>query len=206
MNTLHRNAALLIIDVQQGFDDARWGRRNNPQAEENITALLAAWRESGRPVFHTQHMSLTPGSPLASGAPGNQIKAIVEPRNGEPVIFKNVNSAFIGTDLEQQLRAAGIEQVVVTGLTTDHCVSTTARMAGNFGFDVLFVADATATFERIGPNGKHYTADVIHDVHLASLNGEFATVVTTSDLLEAIKQSGRLKSPAPQPHFAAQEP
>ncbi|MGA2627633.1 MAG: isochorismatase family protein [Candidatus Bathyarchaeia archaeon] len=118
--------------------------------------------------------------------PGNEIKDIVAPLSEEPVVRKNVNSGFIGTDLESQLRRKGIETLVIVGITTDHCVSTTARMAGNMGFDVYVVSDATATFNRTGPDGKPYTAEVIHEVNLASLHNEFATVVNTENILQRI--------------------
>lgn len=179
MIQLPRNTALLLIDVQEAFDNPRWGARNNPQAEENIGRLLKAWRKAAEPVFHVRHLSLEENSTLREDAPGSAIKAIAQPIAGEPLISKHVNSAFIGTDLEEQLRRRGITHMVIAGLTTDHCVSTTARMAGNLGFQVYFVSDGTATFERLGPNGKHYTADEMHDVNLASLHNEFATVVTT---------------------------
>src|SRR5574338_1420905 len=123
--------ALLIIDVQQGFDEPYWGARNNPGAEENIARLLAAWRAAQRPIFHIQHNSRLPQSPLHPSHPGNVFKAIAAPRAGEPVIGKDVNSAFIGTDLEARLRTANIDAVVIAGLTTPHCVSTTTRMASN---------------------------------------------------------------------------
>lgn len=185
MERLPDNAALLVIDVQEGFTHPRWGARNNPDAERNIAALLDAWRDAKRPIIHVQHISQQPGSVFAPGAPGNVIKAIVAPRGDEPVIRKHQNSAFIGTDLERRLRDAGITHLVITGLTTDHCVSTTTRMAGNLGFVPFLVADATATFERTGPTGEHYTAQQIHDVNLASLHGEFADVVDTADVLAA---------------------
>ena len=120
------NAALIIVDVQKGVDDARWGRRNNSEAEANIARLLDAWRRSNRPIFHVQHSSRLRDSPLSPSAAGHAIKEIVAPRTGEPVISKSVNSAFIGTDLEERLRGSGIRTIVVTGLTTDHCVATTA--------------------------------------------------------------------------------
>lgn len=179
-----KGAALVIVDVQKGFEDPSWGRRNNPQAEENISALLSYWRRSGLPTFHIRHLSLEEDSPLASGQPGSEIKDIVRPAEGEPVIEKSVNSAFIGTELETHLRDRGIDTVVITGLTTDHCVSTTARMAGNLGFVTYVVSDATATFDRTGPDGKHHEAEKVHEMSLVSLHGEFAAVISTASLTE----------------------
>ncbi|HJU75757.1 MAG TPA: cysteine hydrolase family protein [Gemmatimonadaceae bacterium] len=183
--------ALLVVDVQQGLDDPRYGVRNNPEAEQRIADLLAAWRASGRPIVHAQHASLDPQSPLREDRPGNAIKPEARPREGEPVFRKHVNSAFIGTELEAHLRANGIESLVIVGITTDHCVSTTARMAANLGFNVTVVADATATFERRGHDGTHYSADVMHGVELASLHEEFATVRSTQDVLGDVTQPTR---------------
>jgi nicotinamidase-related amidase len=183
METIPQNAVLLIIDVQKGFDDPVWGIRNNPKAEENIEKLLNGWRKSHRPVFHVQHLSIQPGSPLASGLPGCAIKEAVKPAEGEPVFQKHVNSAFIGTNLEEQLRERGFDNIVIVGLTTPHCVSTTTRMAGNLGFNTYVVSDATAAFDMIGPDGHRYPASQIHAVSLATLHGEFATVIETKDLL-----------------------
>lgn len=177
------DAALILIDVQRGFDEPAWGRRNNPRAEERMARLLSAWRLSGRPVIHVRHASRNPRSPLRPGQEGHEIKEIVRPHADEPVIQKAVNSAFIGTELEQLLRSRAIGTLVLVGLTTDHCVSTTARMAGNLGFSAYVVADATATFDRTGPTGTHHAAEVVHELALASLHGEFATVVTADELL-----------------------
>lgn len=184
------HAALIVIDVQKGLDDPRWGSRNNPGAERNISRLLDDWRRAGRPIFHIQHMSKEPGSPLRPGQAGNAIKDEVRPLEGEPLLHKSVNSAFIGTDLEQRLRAGGIDEVVTVGLTTNHCVSTTARMAGNLGFRTFVVSDATATFEMTSPAGRHYTAEEMHDMGLAELSGEFATIVTTDELLARLNERG----------------
>ncbi len=191
INTLELpdNAALILIDVQDGLDDPYWGVRNNPDAEQNMVRLLTAWREQGRPVYFIHHQSKLPQSPLRPGQPGNAIKQIVAPRPDEPVISKTENSAFIGTDLEARLRAAGHETLVLIGLTTDHCVSTTTRMAKNLGFAPVVVSDATATFDRVSPlSGRHYTADEIHEAELTSLNGEFAVVAGTEAVLATIKR------------------
>lgn len=177
------NTALILIDVQQGFEDPYWGKRNNPDAESNIARLLGAWRAAGRPVFHVRHDSVQDGSPLNPSTPGNRIKAEAAPMDGEPLYPKSVNSAFIGTRLEKDLRAQGIGQVVIAGLTTNHCVSTTARMAGNLGFRTFVVSDATAAFERNGLDGRMRPAEEVHASALSDLHGEFATIVATEEIL-----------------------
>ncbi len=184
---LSSNTALLLIDIQRAFDDPQWGPRNNPHAEANIARLLAAWRESGLPVVHVQHLSNHPDSLLNPINPGCEIKAEALPLAGEALFQKRVNSAFIGTDLETHLRAHGIHSLVIVGLTTNHCVSTTTRMAGNLGFETFVVDDATATFARTGHDGRQYTAEEIHAVSLANLHGGFATVVSTDMLLEILR-------------------
>ena len=183
MNTLSHHTALLLIDVQQAFNDPSWGRRNNSEAEQRIAELLGAWRAKGRPVIHIQHRRERPASLFYVDGPGFPFKPEAQPRAGEPILYKDVNSAFIGTGLEQHLREAGIGALVIAGLTTDHCVSTTTRMAGNLGFDTVIVGDACATFERTGPDGTHYSAQLMHEVALASLHGEFATVLATREVL-----------------------
>ena len=182
--------ALILIDIQKGFDNIEYwgGQRNNSGAEENARELLLLWREHHLPVFHIQHCSSNPSSLLHETNIGNEFKDLVKPIDNEPVIKKNVNSAFIGTDLKEQLDNAKITKLVIVGLTTDHCVSTTTRMAGNYGFDVFLVADATATFNKKGLDGQNYSAELIHQTALASLNEEFAKVVTTDFLKQNINQ------------------
>jgi len=179
------STGLLLIDVQKGFDDPKWGVRNNPDAEKNIERLLEAWRTQGQPVIHVQHRSTEPDSPLRPGTAGCEFKPEGEPREGEAIFGKSVNSAFIGTSLEEHLRGNGIDHLVIAGFTTDHCVSTTTRMAGNLGFPTILVSDATATFDRKGLDGAQLSADEIHRVHLASLNGEFCQVMSTAEVLAA---------------------
>ena len=181
--------ALIVIDVQQGMDNPRLGKRNNPDAEKRIADLIAAWRATAKPVIHVQHDSVEAQSELRPDRPGNAVKKEAKPIDGEPVFRKNVNSAFIGTDLERFLRERGIDNLVMVGLTTEHCVSTSARMAANLGFNVTIVADATAAFEKNGYDGKHYSADEVHNVELAGLNQEFATIRQSKDILAEVEGS-----------------
>lgn len=176
-------AALLVVDVQRGFDDPVWGPRNNPEAEANIAQIIAAWRETGRSVIHVLHDSPSSTSPLRPGTSGNLPKAEAEPREGESVYRKTVNSAFIGTSLEADLRAAGVDMLLVVGLTTNHCVSTTVRMAANLGFKTYVVADATATFDRLGVDGRTRPAREVQAAALSDLQEEFAILVQTKDVV-----------------------
>jgi nicotinamidase-related amidase len=181
--------ALIIVDLQKGFDDINYwgGNRNNPDTEKNARRILDVWRELRLPIFHIKHNSTNKNSRLVPGQQGNEIKDIVAPQHGEPVIGKTVNSAFIGTDLKDRLDAQQITSVVIVGLQTDHCVSTTVRMAGNYGYNTTVISDATATFDRIGPTGEKFSAEQIHLISLASLNEEFAKVLTTEQLLSSVK-------------------
>ena len=189
MVELGGNAALLIVDVQQGFDDAVWGARNQPFAEAKVARLLEAFRASHRPVLHVLHDSRLPESPLRPGQPGNDPKPEARPLLGEPVYRKHVNSSFIGTTLEADLRRDGVDTLVVVGLTTNHCVSTTTRMAGNLGFRTYLVHDATATFDRAALDGQNRPAEEVHAAALSDLSEEFATIVSTEDVLRVLSQA-----------------
>lgn len=180
--------ALILVDIQKGFENILYwgGQRNNPGAEENAGELLRIWRMIDLPVFHVQHCSSNPESLLHETNAGNEFMDLVKPAGDEPIIKKNVNSAFIGTNLKEQLDNLKIKKLVIVGLTTDHCVSTTTRMAGNLGFDTFLVSDATATFNKKGLEGQNYSAELIHATALASLNNEFASIVTADFLKRKI--------------------
>jgi nicotinamidase-related amidase len=176
--------ALILVDVQMGFHEPSWGRRNNPMAEEAIARLLEHWRFHSAPVYHLQHLSTDAHSPLHPRKSGAGFQSVALPRKLEPVITKEVNSGFIGTDLEKQLHQANISEIVLAGFTTDHCVSTTARMGANLGFKVVIASEATVAFERRDQNGVLYAAELVHAVSLASLHGEFAKVQNNDQLLQ----------------------
>lgn len=183
--------ALVLVDVQKGFleREAAGERRNNPEAVANMARLLGAFRDRGLPVFHIRHASTEPRSVLRRDRPGFAPMDEAREVAGEPVLVKQVNSSFIGTDLEARLRQAGATTLVIAGITTNHCVETTARMAGNLGFDTRLVADACYTFDRIGHTGRHEAAEDIHAMTLSNLDGEFATIETTDSLLAALEES-----------------
>lgn len=182
--------ALLVVDVQQGFDDADyWGPRNNPACESNIAALLAEWRERTRPVVFVRHDSTEAASPLRPSQSGNDFKAVV---TGEPdlLVTKSVNSCFHGSpDLDAWLRSQDLDGLVLAGITTNHCCETTARVGANLGHQVLLALDATHTFDRRAPDGTVISADDLARVTATNLHGEFATVVTTQQLLTTANET-----------------
>jgi nicotinamidase-related amidase len=185
--------ALVVVDVQKAFEDAGyWGRRNNPACEENVAALIRAWRENEQPIVFVRHDSVDPGSPLRPGEPGNALKDVVD---GTPdlLVTKHVNSAFHGDpDLEAWLRANGIGDVVICGIQTNMCAETTARVAANLGFGVRFALDATHTFDLASHDGGTIAADELARVTAANIDPEFGRVVSTAEAIrEAVRSAGR---------------
>lgn len=182
MVNVAKNSVLIIIDVQKGFDDPRWGKRNNQGAESAMSEVLKKFRENARTIVHVRHDSRNPDSLLREGKPSFEFKDAVKPGKGELVITKHVHSAFIGTDLEKVLRNMGEPEIYLMGITTDHCVSTTARMSGDLGFRTYIIEDACAAHEREDVGGEKFSPELVHRVNLASINGEFAEVIRSEDL------------------------
>jgi len=183
--------ALLVIDVQMAFvhRDEKNEPRSAPEAEENIARLLSVFRQGNLKIIHIHHHSRVEGSPFIAGLPGAVVQEFVKPGQGEAVYIKHVNSSFIGTTLERDLREQGIEHLIMCGATANHCVETTTRMAGNLGFDTYYVGDGVWAYGEVGPDGKIHTADEVHSMTLSNMHGEFATVVKTQEILAKLGRS-----------------
>jgi len=175
-------AVLLPIDMQQAFDAPPWPRRWNDKVDSNGLALLEAWRAAGRPIIHVRHDSVQAGSSLAPGTPGNAFRPGFEPLDGEQLVTKSVNSAFIGTDLDLRLRRLGAKHIVTFGISTDMCVSTTVRTGANMGWDMVLVPDACDCFDLPDGSGGAVPAEEVQRAHVATLAFEFASVMNTAEL------------------------
>lgn len=180
------DAALVSMDVQRGYDDERWGERNNSDAERHVEELLAAWRAAGLPVVHVRLDATEPRSPLRRDRPGNEFKSEAAPEADEPVRSRNVGCPFAGTDLESLLRESGVRRPVFVGFTTDGTVSTAARAAASLGFDPCVVGDATVAFEREFDDTR-YAAEQSHRLALAQLSGAYATILETATVLAGLE-------------------
>lgn len=183
--------ALILIDFQTGFDAPSMGPRNNRAAETRAAALLSAWRQIGAPVMHVRHLSQEPGSPLAEAVGGADLKPEVAALSGEPVFDKTVNNAFQDTGLEAHLRGLGMRELVICGLTTPHCVSTSVRVAANLGFSVTLAHDACAAFAANADvswldGAEPPRPEEIHAAAVSHLHGEFARATTTDAILAAV--------------------
>jgi len=176
-------AVLLPIDMQRGFDEPGWPRRWNNDVDANGLALIAEWRAAGRPIIHVRHDSVEPGSTLAPGVPGNAFRPGFGPQDNEPLITKSVNSAFIGTDLDLQLKRLGAQHVIAFGISTDMCVSTTIRTGANMGWDMILVPDACDCFDLPDGVGGTISAEQVQRAHVATLAFEFCRTLSTAELI-----------------------
>ncbi|BAI74533.1 isochorismatase hydrolase (plasmid) [Azospirillum sp. B510] len=186
MTSLPAASLLLLVDMQRAFDGPPWPRRWNRALDHNGLRLLDAWRRSGRPIIHVRHDSQAAASTLRHGQPGNDFRAGFEPLDGEAVVSKSVNSAFIGTDLDLRLRRQGIERLVVFGISTDMCVSTTVRTGANFGWPIMLVTDACDCFDLPDGQGGTIPAEQVHAVHVATLGYEFCDLTTTDAVIDLL--------------------
>jgi nicotinamidase-related amidase len=180
------NRALIVIDVQKGFEEYDIkGERNNPDCEDNVVKLIDAWRNKNLPIVYVKHNSKSETSVLRLNQPGNDFKDII---TGTPdlLVTKSVNSAFYGTpDLYKWLQENQIEAVAICGIQTNMCCETTARMSGNLGLDTWFILDATHTFAKTF-NGVKVSAEELARVTAVNLSGEFAEILSTEEAISKI--------------------
>lgn len=181
---IHPDSALILIDMQQGINHPRLGRRNNPQAEACMSELLSAWREAGRPVIHVRHFSTSPSSVFWPEQSGVEYQPAFVPQADERELSKQVPDAFCGSFLEMWLRSDGIRQMVIAGVVTNNSVESTARSGGNLGFEVIVAHDACFTFDQADFFGTPRSAEDVHAMSLANLHGEYATVLSTAQILD----------------------
>lgn len=184
---IDKNCALILIDMQQGINHPRLGRRNNPEAEQQMSALLNAWRDLARPVIHVRHFSRSPDSVFWPEQSGVEYQPAFLPQADEREMSKHIPDAFCGSFLELWLRADGIRQVLLVGVITNNSVESTARSGGNLGFDVLVAHDACFTFDQQDFFGTLRSAEEVHAMSLANLHGEYATVLATEQILRSAR-------------------
>ena len=188
MEFITKNPALLLIDIQKAFLDKDYpgGKRNNLDAELICGKILERWRELSLNVIHVRHSSTNPDSKLHESKPGFEFNDFVRPKGGEKVLTKKVNSAFIGTGLNEILKDLNINTLVIVGMTTNHCISTSVRMAGNLGYETYLISDSTACYNTIGLDGKEIDCEVIYESSMASLKNEFASILKSEELLNLV--------------------
>ena len=188
MEFISKNPALIIIDVQKAFLEKDYPgiKRNNTNAELVCGNILNKWRKNDLNVIHVRHSSTNPESKLHKSKPGFEFNDYVKPKNNEIVLTKNVNSAFIGTGLDEILKNLNINTLVIVGMTTNHCISTTVRMAGNLGYETFLISDSTACYNTKGSDGKEIDCEIIYEASIASLSGEFAEIISSRELFELL--------------------
>ena len=185
---IKKNPALLLVDIQKAFLEKDYPGliRNNEHAEFICGKILKKWRTLDLPIIHVRHSSTNPESKLHKSRPGFEFNDYVTPLENEMVLTKEVNSAFIGTNLENILIKSHIDTLVIVGMTTNHCISTTVRMSGNLGFDTYLISDSTACYNTKGMNGEIIDCNTIYNSALASLQEEFATVIDSKELFDIL--------------------
>lgn len=189
MTTLAANAALLLIDLQAGIHHPRLGRRNNPEAELRMGELLAAWRLDGRPIVHVRHLSRSPASVFWPGQAGCEFQPAFTPLASETVFDKHVPDAFANSGLERWLLTRGIRELVIAGVITNNSVESTARSAGNLGFDAVVVADACFTFDQHDLQGRHWPAEEVHAMSLSNLALDYARILNCAEVCAGLTGS-----------------
>ncbi|OBY24274.1 isochorismatase family protein [Leisingera sp. JC1] len=182
---MDRSTALLIVDMQQEMANvAAAGRpQANPDAQETVAELAAAFRTADLPVVHVMHDDPRTESKFRRDLPSGQPLPCAVPQAGEAVFWKTGSSGFYGTGLERHLQDAGITRLVIVGGVAAFCVNSTARSAANLGFEIEVVEDALIAFDMPARNGGMLDAGTVLEVTLSALHAGFGKVVTSADVL-----------------------
>lgn len=171
-----KDSALIMVDCQNTYRQGIMQLTNVEPAIKEAQKLLQMARDLKVPIIHIQHDAGV-GTPYDITAEIGAISDEVAPKNGEAVVVKNYPNSFWHTNLEAQLKALNIENVVIAGFMTHVCIDSTARGAFNLGFKPTVVASACATRSLLGPQGKVIEAQTMHDSALAAVRDLFAVVV-----------------------------
>ncbi|WP_455925745.1 isochorismatase family protein [Pseudomonas putida] len=174
---------LIILDVQDAIDQPVWKDKSHPGYLSAIQRLLAHWRANGWPVLHVKHDEATPTSSYYAQGPWNGIKQEVAPIEGEPVIAKQQNCAFIGTELDATLKRMQVKQFVLTGVVVHNSIDATVRAGKALGYDIILPSDTTTAVPVVAANGKAWDATTVHALTLAILDGEYAQVMPSDELI-----------------------
>jgi nicotinamidase-related amidase len=175
--------ALVIVDIQRDYFPGGKMPLHEPEAAaERAGQVLQAFRAAGRPVFHVQHLTPAGGPFLVEGTDGAEIMAPVQPADGEPIVQKRAPNAFLGTDLEQRLRAQDVSEVVVAGMMTSMCVDATTRAGADLGFTMTLVPDACAA-PALTHDDREVAAPDVHAAFVAALGQGYATITPAAQIV-----------------------
>ena len=181
-------SALLVIDAQDSFKvGPRWAKRNNLSFENNVSALVEAYRAANLPVVFFLHTDSDEA--FAKDSPSFQLMDFLKPRKDEPVMVKNTRNCFTSTTLQPYLIGKGVRRLSITGIQMEQCCETTARIAADLGYAVDFVTEATMTFPI--PNwdkpGEELGVDAIRERTEYALRRRFARITTVNQLQKELK-------------------
>ncbi|WP_436492380.1 isochorismatase family protein [Actinokineospora sp. HUAS TT18] len=176
--------ALIVIDVQESFRTRPdWAEVSNPDIVGQVNRLVDLARAENDLVVWVLHSEPGSGGPFDPASGHVRLLDGLEPREGEPMLTKTAHNAFTTTNLQQTLTVRGVRDVLISGIRTEQCCETTARVGSDLGFGVTFVTDATATMPL-----KHWrtgavmsTSDIIERTECA-LAGRFASIATVGEL------------------------
>ena len=183
------NSALINVDIQDSFlVGPRWENRSNPDFEANVSKLLAAYRDAALPVIFMLHTDSDPG--FRRNDEEFRLMDFMQRRENEPILVKDTYNSFTSTDLHQRLQALGVKRILVTGMNTEQCCETTARVGCDLGYDVDFIMDATRTF----PITNSETGDVLSTGEIIRrtefvLRNRFARITSTESITTELAES-----------------